>query len=197
MPGPRVVASMRSIPLTLPLLVAALACGREAPGRPGAADSATPALPEAEAEPWTIRLDGVGPVRFGMALAAAQAALGDSLIVAPRGGECGFTVPRGAPAGVRFMVEQGKVVRVDVDSSGVRTAAGVEVGMAEADVRSRYPVGLRVQPHKYDPRGRYLVVQGTEPADSARRLIFETDGQRVVRYRAGIAPAVEYVEGCA
>ena len=188
---------MRSIPLTLPLLVAALACGREAPGRPGAMDSTAPALPEAEAEPWTISLDGVGPVRFGMALAAAQGALGDSLIVVPRGGECGFTVPRGAPAGVRFMVEQGKVVRVDVDSSGVRTAAGAEVGMAEADVRSRYPVGLRVQQHKYDPKGRYLVVQGTEPADSARRLIFETDGQRVVRYRAGITPAVEYVEGCA
>jgi hypothetical protein len=196
MPNPRVVASMRSIPLTLPLLVAALACGRQAPGRPGAAASTAPAPPEAEAEPWTIRLDGVGPIRFGMALAAAQAALDDSLIVAPPGGKCGFTVPRGAPAGVRFMVEQGKVARVDVDSSGVRTAAGVEVGMAEADVPSRYPVGLRVQPHKYDPKGRYLVVQGTAPADSARRLIFETDGQRVVRYRAGITPAVEYVEGC-
>jgi len=106
-------------------------------------------------------------------------------------------VPRGAPAGVRFMVEQGKIVRVDVDSSGVRTAAGAEVGMSEVDVRGRYPVGLRVQPHKYDPKGRYLVLQGMQPADSARRLIFETDGQRVVRYRAGITPAVQYVEGCA
>ena len=193
MPDP----SMRSIPLMLPLLLAALACGREAPGRPGAADSTAPAPPEAEAERWTIRVDGVGPIRFGMALADARAALGDSLLVAPAGGECGFVVPRGAPAGVRFMVEQAKIVRVDVDSSGVRTAAGAEVGMSEADVRGRYPVGLRVQPHKYDPKGRYLVLQGTEPVDSARRLIFETDGQRVVRYRAGITPAVEYVEGCA
>ena len=189
-------APKRSIPLTLPFLLAALACGREAPGRPAAADSAAP-QPEAEAELWTIRLDGVGPVQFGMALADARAALRDSLIVAPPGGECGFTVPRDAPAGVRFLVEQGKVVRVEVDSSGVRTAAGAEVGMSEADVRGRYPVGLRVQPHKYDRKGRYLVLQGTVPADSARRLIFETDGQRVVRYRAGITPAVEYVEGCA
>jgi len=188
---------MRSIPLTLPLLLAALACGREAPGRPEAADSAPPAPAEAAAEPWTVRLDGVGPVRFGMAVADARAALERSLTLAPPGGACGFTVPRGAPAGVRFMVEQGKVVRVDVDSSGVRTAAGAEVGMSEADVRSRYPAGLRVQPHKYDPKGRYLVVQGTAPADSVRLLIFETDGQRVVRYRAGITPAVEYVEGCA
>ena len=188
---------MRSIPLTLSLVSAALACGREAPGRPEAADSTTPVPPEAEAAPWTIRLDGVGPIRFGMTLADARAALGDSLIVAPPGGECGFTVPRGAPAGVRFMVEQGKVVRVDVDSAGVRTAAGAEVGMSEAEVRGRYPVGLRVQAHKYDPKGRYLVLQGAQPADSARRLIFETDGQRVVRYRAGVTPAVEYVEGCA
>jgi hypothetical protein len=187
-------APMRSILLTLPFLFAALACGREAPGRP--ASSTTPP-PEAEAEPWTIRLDGVGPVRFGMTLANARAALRDSLIMAPPSGECGFTVPRGAPAGVRFMVEQEKIVRVDVDSAGVRTAPGAEVGMSEADVRARYPIGLRVQPHKYDPKGRYLVLQGTVPADSARRLIFETDGQRVVRYRAGIAPAVEYVEGCA
>jgi hypothetical protein len=188
---------MRSIPLTLLLLFAALACGREAPGRPGAADSTAPVPPEAEAEPWTIRLDGVGPVRFGMTLADARAALGDSLLVAPPGGECGFTVPRGAPAGVRFMVERGRIVRVDVNSSGVRTAAGAEVGMSEAEVRGRYPVGLRVLPHKYDPKGRYLELQGTVPGDSARRLIFETDGQRVVRYRAGITPAVEYVEGCA
>jgi hypothetical protein len=189
-------APVRSIPLTLPFLLAALACGSEAPGRHGAADS-TAGPPEAEAGPWTVRLDGIGPVRFGMSLADARTALRDSLIVAPPTGECGFTVPRGAPAGVRFMVEQGTIVRVDVGSSGVRTAAGAEVGMREADIRARYPVGLRAQPHKYDPKGRYLVLQGTMPADSARRLIFETDGQRVVRYRAGITPAVEYVEGCA
>ena len=33
-------------------------------------------------------------------------------------------------------------------------------------------------------------------ADSAYRLIFETDGQRVTEYRAGLLPAVEWVEGC-
>ena len=187
---------MRSIPPTFTLLLV-LACGRKVFVPPRAADSVAPVPPEAEAEPWTIRVDGVGPIRYGMALADARAALRDSLIVTPPAGECGFTVPRGAPAGVRFMVEQGKIVRVDVDSSGVRTAAGAEVGMSEADARGRYPVGLRVQPHKYDTKGRYQVLQVTQPADSARRLIFETDGQRVVRYRAGITPAVQYVEGCA
>ena len=186
---------MRPPQLTLPLLLAALACRPGPADRPPAADPTMPAT--ADAAPWTIRLDGVGRLTFGMSLAEARAALGDSLRVASPGGACGFAVPGGAPAGVRFMVEQGSVVRVDVDSSGVRTAAGAAVGMSEADVRGHYPGGLRVRPHKYDPRGRYLIVQGSAPADSARRLIFETDGQRVVRYRAGIMPSVEYVEGCA
>jgi hypothetical protein len=28
------------------------------------------------------------------------------------------------------------------------------------------------------------------------RIVFETDGQRVTRFRAGRLPAVQYVEGC-
>jgi hypothetical protein len=93
------------------------------------------------------------------------------------------------------MVEQGRIVRVDVDSAGLATSEGATVGMSEADIRSRYP-GVREVPHKYDERGRYLVVTSASPADSALRLIFETDGARVVRYRAGVVPQVEYVEGC-
>ena len=34
------------------------------------------------------------------------------------------------------------------------------------------------------------------PADTTRRLVFETDGARVLRYRAGRRPEVEWVEGC-
>ena len=36
---------------------------------------------------------------------------------------------------------------------------------------------------------------GTE-ADSGFEVVFETDSQRVTRYRAGRLPEVEYVEGC-
>lgn len=178
------------------LLIPVAACRTGAPHRAPAADPGSAmSSPPAPAEPWTVRLDGLGPLTFGMSLAQARAALGDSLAVTPPTATCGFAVPREAPAGLRLMVEQGKVVRVDVDSGGIRTEAGAEVGMGEADVRSRYP-GLSAQPHKYDSTGRYLIVQDHDGADSARRLIFETDAGRVARYRAGIMPAVEYVEGC-
>jgi hypothetical protein len=34
------------------------------------------------------------------------------------------------------------------------------------------------------------------PSDTALRLVFETEGARVTRFRVGRRPAVEYVEGC-
>lgn len=57
-----------------------------------------------------------------------------------------------------------------------------------------YPGRVEVQPHKYTgPEGHYLSV--SVPSDTLLRIIFETDGRVVTRYRAGRRPAVEYVEG--
>ena len=169
--------------------LAALACGRSDTPR-AAADHAGPAQPPA---PWTMRLDGIGPILYGMPVADARAALGDSLGDPTPADRCVYLVPAGVPPGLRFMVENGTVVRADVESTGVRTEAGDEVGMGESDVQNRHP-GAERRPHKYDTAGRYLVVR--DPHDSARRLIFETDGRRVIRYHGGITPSVEYVEGC-
>lgn len=87
------------------------------------------------------------------------------------------------------------IERVDVDSAGVLTAEGAGVGDAEANVIALYRGRVSVQPHKYTgPRGHYLIVTST--GDTLHRIVFETDGQRVVNYRAGRRPAVDYVEGC-
>lgn len=60
---------------------------------------------------------------------------------------------------------------------------------------SLYPGQVTVQPHAYTD-GHYLVVTPPAAADSSFRIVFETDGQKVLRYRSGLVPAVEYVEGC-
>jgi hypothetical protein len=93
------------------------------------------------------------------------------------------------------MVEGGALVRVEVRGGSTPTAGGDRLGDSEAQVQSRYPGMVRVQPHKYEA-GHYLVVVPAPPADSLHRLVFETRGGRVVRYRAGLYPPVEYVEGC-
>ncbi len=173
------------------LFLAALACGSGTGDREDVAADSAAATP---VDPWAVRLDGIGPILYGMPVADARAALGDTLGDPTPTDKCLYLVPATVPVGLRFMVENGRVVRVDVDSAGIRTEAGGEVGMSETELHARYPSGFEVRPHKYDTASRYLIYR--EPADSSLRLVFETDGQRVVRYRAGAMPPVEYVEGC-
>lgn len=141
--------------------------------------------------------EGVGPVRIGSTLAALNAALGEQLRPAyDVNPECDYVDPAALPPGIAVMVERDTIVRIDVDTAGVVTPEGAGVGDSEARVIALYRGRVQVQPHKYTgPVGHYLVV--TWPTDTLHLLIFETDGQKVVSYRAGIRPAVEYIEGCA
>lgn len=144
---------------------------------------------------WVAGMHGVGPITFGMTIEQAAKVAGGT-VAHPPGGSCGFVSFRAVPHGARFMVSYDTVVRVDVDSAHVPTDAGARVGMTEAEVQHRYANALRVTPHKYMSDGHYLTQLPRSPADSAYRVIFETDGSRVTRYRAGLEPHVENVEGC-
>lgn len=114
----------------------------------------------------------------------------------PSGGDCQYVRPAGLPKGVTIMLVGGQVVRIDVDSAGVRTNDGAGVGDTESRVRQLYSGQIRAMPHKYVPGASYLVVTGSSPGDSAYRIIFETENGRVTRYRAGRVPEVEWVERC-
>lgn len=92
------------------------------------------------------------------------------------------------------MVERGRIARVDVDTAGVRTAAGAGIGDTEDDIQRLYRGRVIVTPQKYG-EGHYLIVT-PNPADSSYAIVFETSGGKVTRYRAGSRPQVEYVEGC-
>jgi hypothetical protein len=140
--------------------------------------------------------------QFGAALAEAMAALRDSLPIDRSFRGCAKSRAGVMPSGTSLMVivrdlavAPLQVERVDVDSSGVRTHEGAGVGDLETAVVEMYRGRVRVEPHKYTgPRGHYLVVEN--PRDTLHRIVFETDGQRVLRYHAGRRPAVDLVEGC-
>jgi hypothetical protein len=140
---------------------------------------------------------GIGPLRAGMTVAQGEAALRTSLGAPPGqdSANCRMVQWVGGPPGLRVMVENNRIARVDVDSGSLTTADGARVGDTEERVKSLYAGRVVVGPHKYTG-GHYLVVTPTAASDSAFRLIFETDGKRVTRYRAGQRPQVEYVEGC-
>lgn len=142
----------------------------------------------------TVTEDGIGPIHSGMTVAQANAAIGGGF-AAPKGGAavCTYAVLTKAPRGLAVMLENGKVARVEVRSGSIATSTGALIGDSEARIKSLYP-GVATTPHKYVAGGHYLTVTGS---DLANRIVFETDGSKVTKFRSGQTPAVEYVEGCA
>ena len=140
---------------------------------------------------------GVGPLKIGMTLADARKATSGAVSAPPAADTavCGFARWSGAPAGVRLMTAKGRIVRVDVDSGSATTAAGAHIGDSESRIITLYAGRVETSPSKY-AKGHYLTVKRPAAADSSYRFIFETDGKRVTKYRAGRMPEVAYVEGC-
>lgn len=181
----------RSARLRFAILCAALVgCD---PAEQGARDSVT----GEDTTRFVVDAEGIGPVRTGTTLPQLSALLGEEVRAAYADVEvCDYVRPRALPPGVSLMVLSDTVARIDVDATGVKTVEGAAVGDSEQRVLELYKGRIHVEPHKYTgPEGHYLVV--TPPGDTLHRIIFETDGKVVTRYRAGPRPAVEYVEGCA
>lgn len=168
--------------ILLPLAFAALACTAEPH--------------DASVSPWVVTTHGAGPLRVGMSIEKARAAVRDTHPASNSDANaCNYVSIAGTPKGIVVMVEGGRIVRIDVDSSSVPTAEGARVGDSEERIRTIYAGEVTASPHKYT-NGHYLTVRPKSVADSANRIIFETDGRAVTRYRVGVRPAVEYVEGC-
>ena len=167
----------------------------------GSTTTVSPALPSAtdsNTAQWIVTERGIGSIIGGMTIDEASTAAGATLIPkdgAAPGSTCMYLEWPGGPAGVRLMSENARVVRVDVEDSTVTTREGARVGDSAERITTLYDGRVADTPHKYTS-GRYLTVTPTSPADSAYRMVFEVENGRVTRFRSGIRPAVEYVEGC-
>ena len=144
---------------------------------------------------WLIREDGIGPAQIGMSLIELNTALNEKFST-PKDKDdqgCFYVQPAKHPH-VSFMVEDGRLARVDVDAPGMATKEGIQVGDTEAHALKVYGAKLKIEPHHYTgPEGHYLTVR----SDSGRYGIrFETDGAKIVNFYAGSFQAIQYVEGC-
>jgi hypothetical protein len=156
---------------------------------PGATSGTTaPRSPD-----MTVTEHGIGPIRAGMTVAQANAAIGGGF-AAPKSGTsgCTYAVLTKAPRGLWVMLQDGRVARVEVRSGSIATSTGARIGDSESRVKQLYP-GIASTPHKYVAGGHYLTVTGSDPAN---RIVFETDGSKVTTFRSGRTPEVENVEGC-
>lgn len=185
--------------LTLPAVFGVARCNTPF-DRPASDEVSTVAIyPEHDAKRWTIDEFGLGPLRAGLAIPEVGRFLPGAISI-PAGEEtnpCSYADWPDAPAGVYVMIEGGVISRIEVDSATVATAAGARVGDTEARIDSLYPGRVERQIHKFSD-GRYLVVRAPSTDEGADdyRIVFETDGERVTRFRSGRYPAVAYVDAC-
>ncbi len=205
-----------------PLIVLSLAaCKAPAPAEPvadkpaQAVPTASTEAPPAPAEPvapatgslhvdlpaeGAISLAGFGPAKFGASAEEVRMAwggdLGDAKPDEPGG--CYYLIPATQVKQgykIAFMIEGDKFVRLDVASDEIVAPGGGKIGMGEAELQKLYHGALQSMPHKYVEGGHYLSVAASGAAPS--KLVFETDEKgKATEWRIGLAPQVDYVEGC-
>lgn len=151
-----------------------------------------------------LELNRIGPIVVGMTLDEASAAHGKPVAIDPRTTRapgwkrgCGHALAQGGPEGLRFMVMNGSIVRIEVGGGPVATREGITTGSPVQDALAAYAGRIRVEPHTYTARtgGQYLIVDQTSDGNPMS-MLFETDGSRVTQFRSGQTNAVMAPEGC-
>jgi hypothetical protein len=146
-----------------------------------------------------LSVNGMGPIRVGMRLREAEQSLRARLTAtgdAPNG-RCYYVAMENGPPGVAFMVVKGVIARVDVESPATNpTKAGARIGSSEADIYRLYPGRIEATPSEYSPGGQYLRWKPEAAKFKKYGIVFETDGQQVIKMRSGRLPELNYVEGC-
>jgi hypothetical protein len=173
--------------------------GASAPANPASAPVAAATSSLADPAPAGMaRYDGYGDLRFGMDEPTfAKAWQGELKRLGPPGQACFYQTPKwvAVPSDFAFMFEGGHFVRYDVGTTRETAPGGGKVGMRAARFHALYGARVSQAPHKYVPGAEVLRVTAPQ---GAGMLVFETDAQgRVTRWRAGVPPQVDYVEGCA
>ena len=138
--------------------------------------------------------DGYGDMKFGMTPEQAKRAWGGELNGNVAGNACTYLNPKGDKTKdhLAFMFEGGKFVRYDVGNDRDVAPGGGRRGMGADEIKRLYPGRITETPHKYVEGGKYLKATGPGGA-----VVFETDAKGVVtEWHAGVAPQVDYIEGC-
>lgn len=137
---------------------------------------------------------GLDTVHFGMTVAQAQEAAGTVLVPAGPTGRCYHVVPHDAPEGIVFLVHEGTIERVDINSGPITTRSGVGVGSPESMVTDLFGDSIE----------RQVRVDGTvdlvfvpkDPGDRNYRVVFNVSEGEVRAFKSGRLPQVMLDTGC-
>lgn len=153
------------------------------------------AAPASSADGWTLRFDGIGPLKVGMTFDQANASLQRRLKRTPDdlrpNDHCDEISVPGHPETALMFIDD-KLARVDVWHAGARLRGGVVIGGAEHSLMPAYAKASK-SPGFYDNSQ----TEWTLPSADGRMAIrITTENNAIITAIAGEAKAVAYVEGC-
>jgi hypothetical protein len=160
-------------------------------------------MPAKPAEPARLTSDGWGQLRIGMTRAEVVAAAGEDAQPDAVGGpdpeSCDEFHPERAPAGMRVMIERGRLTRITLSRDAeVKTEHGFGVGDAAGEIKAALGARVVASPHEYgEAPSEYLTVWVRPRTETdPRGIVYEigADG-RVSQVHAG-GSSIQYVEGC-
>jgi len=149
-------------------------------------------------ESTRIQTNGMMPIEIGMTVKQAEGVSGTRLIGGVVINQCYYVTPQNGSSGVAFMVKNSRIARVDVrQNQRILTRRGAKIGDTRERLNQLYGTQLKRTGVPLSGRGEVFTFFPIDPQDQNYRLVFETNQQgRIVTYRAGKLPEVEYVEGC-
>lgn len=144
-----------------------------------------------------LLVDRFGPVLIGMTPNEATKKLGVPLTLGRPPDEddvsCHYVYPEGKFEDIGFMIQGGRITRIDIYSKTIMETHGIRIGDDESRVKKSYPGKIKETPHPYiGKEGKYLTVE-LKPGYA---FVFETENGRITTFRAGTREAVQYIEGC-
>ncbi len=148
------------------------------------------------AEEWSVRVDGIGPVKIGATARELSVVLGQEVTMPTEEDEKGcFYVEDKRHSGVSYMLTSGRVARIDVDTRGTATLSGAMVGDSAERLINLYGADfLEKKPHFYSGLPNLYMTYWARNRQYGVR--FETSDGKIARFYAGKIPELEYVEGC-
>jgi hypothetical protein len=177
--------SNRTIPASLALAMALLLPCAHAAGK------APAGIPPAS----LLSADGLGPLRIGMTLKSVNGILKQPLVPSDKAlravANCDYQDLPEAP-GVALVFVDGRLARIDVSGGNTASDRGIRLGATLAEVREKYPEGLKATLDFVDDGISLTAAAPGSP--NALSLQFET--ARLTRMVAGRRKAVRYAEGC-
>lgn len=194
----------RAFLATALLFASACGSGTPAPAMPAdeyaalTPDEAIAAEREALSRCGDVTHEGYCGIRFGMPVDEARKAfpvqfegseMRDGADLSPD--RCYELFAVAPVTGVSFLVEGGKVGRIDVLTEAIRTAEGFGVDTQALAIRTHYGDGLYVETNALEPD-----ITDLTATVGATKYVFEIQDGLVRSWRAGVEPTIAYVAHC-